>query len=54
MGKPADEKAKGTGFGTQFVDLLTRQIDGKLMQNVSMGTMILSLYIGHDINWRKF
>ena len=41
MGKSSDEKAKGTGFGTQLVDLLTRQIDGKLMQDVSNGTMIL-------------
>uniref|UniRef100_UPI0025B83DB3 sensor histidine kinase n=2 Tax=Cecembia sp. TaxID=1898110 RepID=UPI0025B83DB3 len=41
VGKSSDEKAKGTGFGTQLVDLLTRQIDGKLMQDVSNGTMIL-------------
>jgi two-component sensor histidine kinase len=41
VGKSSDEKAKGTGFGTQLVDLLTRQIDGKLMQDVSKGTMIL-------------
>lgn len=41
VGKPANEKAKGTGFGTQLVDLLTRQIDGKLIQDVSKGTMIL-------------
>jgi len=27
LGKVVDEKAKGTGFGTQLVDLLTRQID---------------------------
>ena len=41
VGKALDEKAKGTGFGTQLVDLLTRQIDGILMQDVSKGTMIL-------------
>jgi two-component sensor histidine kinase/nitrate reductase gamma subunit len=41
VGKPANEKAKGTGFGTQLVDLLTRQIDGSLIQDVSNGTMIL-------------
>lgn len=41
VGKPANEKAKGTGFGTQLVDLLTRQIDGNLIQDVSNGTMIL-------------
>jgi hypothetical protein len=42
VGKPADEKAKGTCFGTKFVDLLPHQIDGKLMQNVSKGTVILT------------
>jgi two-component sensor histidine kinase len=31
VGKPFDIKAKGTGFGTQLVELLTRQIDGKLI-----------------------
>jgi two-component sensor histidine kinase len=41
VGKSLDAKAKGTGFGTQLVDLLTRQIDGKLIQDVSNGTMIL-------------
>jgi two-component sensor histidine kinase len=41
VGKVLDAKAKGTGFGTQLVDLLTRQIDGKLIQDVSNGTMIL-------------
>ncbi|MCL6261489.1 hypothetical protein M3O96_20485 [Aquiflexum sp. TKW24L] len=41
VGKPLFGKALGTGFGTQLVDLLTRQIDGKLIQDVSNGTMIL-------------
>jgi two-component sensor histidine kinase len=41
VGKSLDTKAKGTGFGTQLVDLLTLQIDGKLIQEVSNGTMIL-------------
>ena len=41
VGKSLDARAKGTGFGTQLVDLLTRQIDGKLIQDVSNGTMIL-------------
>jgi two-component sensor histidine kinase len=27
VGKALDEKFKGTGFGTQLVDLLTRTID---------------------------
>jgi two-component sensor histidine kinase len=41
VGKVVNAKAKGTGFGTQLVDLLTRQIDGELLQDVSNGTMIL-------------
>lgn len=46
VGKPVDVKAKGTGFGTQLVDLLTMQIEGSLTQDVSKGTMIL-------INFKK-
>jgi two-component sensor histidine kinase len=41
VGKSLDTKAKGTGFGTQLVDLLTRQIDGEMIQEVSNGTMII-------------
>jgi two-component sensor histidine kinase len=41
VGKSLDAKAKGTGFGTQLVDLLTRQIDGEMIQEISNGTMIL-------------
>ncbi|MCC5929203.1 MAG: hypothetical protein JJU28_08170 [Cyclobacteriaceae bacterium] len=41
VGMVLGAKVKGTGFGTQLVDLLTRQIDGKLIQDVSNGTMIL-------------
>jgi two-component sensor histidine kinase len=40
IGKTLNASPKGTGFGTQLVDLLTRQIDGKLVQEVSNGTMI--------------
>lgn len=40
IGKSLDTKAKGTGFGTQLVDLLTRQINGKLEQDVKNGTVI--------------
>jgi two-component sensor histidine kinase len=40
VGKILDSLPKGTGFGTQLVDLLTRQIDGKLVQDVSNGTII--------------
>ena len=41
MGRPVDEKAKGTGFGSQLLDSLPRQIDRKLMQDASKGIMIL-------------
>jgi two-component sensor histidine kinase len=40
VGKSLDSLPKGTGFGTQLVDLLTRQIDGKLVQEVDNGTLI--------------
>ena len=40
IGKSLDSQAKGTGFGTQLVDLLTLQIDGKLEQEVHNGTII--------------
>jgi two-component sensor histidine kinase len=46
VGKSLDAKAKGTGFGTQLVDLLTRQIDREMIQEISNGTMIL-------INFRR-
>ncbi len=40
VGKVVAASPKGTGFGTQLVDLLTRQLDGKLTQIVENGTMI--------------
>ena len=40
IGKNLNTQAKGTGFGTQLVDLLTRQIGGKLTQEVFEGTII--------------
>jgi two-component sensor histidine kinase len=40
IGKILNTPAKGTGFGTQLVDLLTRQIGGKLVQRIQNGTMI--------------
>lgn len=41
VGKSKDAEVKGTGFGSQLVDLLTRQIDGKMIQEISNGTKIL-------------
>jgi two-component sensor histidine kinase len=46
VGKTLSSIPKGTGFGTQLVDLLTRQIEGKLVQEVNDGTMI-------SINFKK-
>jgi two-component sensor histidine kinase len=40
IGKKINSLPLGTGFGTQLVDLLTRQIDGKLEQEFNNGTMI--------------
>lgn len=40
IGKQASESGKGTGFGTQLVDLLTRQIDGVFKESNESGTVI--------------
>ncbi|MEO7766063.1 MAG: sensor histidine kinase, partial [Ferruginibacter sp.] len=40
IGKILHIQPKGTGFGTQLVDLLTRQIEGTLTQQVNDGTLI--------------
>ncbi len=40
IGKVLNAKAQGTGFGTQLVNLLTRQIEGTLQQEVNNGTRI--------------
>lgn len=40
VGKGLATKAKGTGFGTQLVGLLTRQIDGKLEEKNENGMVI--------------
>ena len=40
IGKPLDGKAKGTGFGTQLINLLTKQLDGQLTYDVSNGTTV--------------
>ncbi len=40
VGKILNSLPKGTGFGTQLVDLLTRQIEGKLVEQNENGTMI--------------
>ncbi len=40
IGKTMNAKAKGTGFGTQLIDLLTKQLDGQLTYDVSNGTTV--------------
>jgi two-component sensor histidine kinase len=43
IGKMIDGKTKGTGFGTQLIGLLTKQLDGQLIYEVNQGTTV-SLY----------
>ncbi len=40
IGKMLNVTPKGTGFGTQLVDLHTKQIGGKLVQKIHKGTFI--------------
>lgn len=40
IGKSLNGKAQGSGFGTQLVELLTRQLEGTLFQEVDNGTTI--------------
>jgi two-component sensor histidine kinase len=40
IGKPVSGKAKGTGFGTQLINLLTKQLDGQLTYEINNGTSV--------------
>lgn len=40
VGKEIGKAAQGTGFGTQLVNLLTRQLEGTMTQEVHNGTII--------------
>ena len=40
IGKPINEKPKGTGFGTQLIMLLTKQLDGQLNYEINNGTSV--------------
>ncbi|MFM9837381.1 MAG: histidine kinase dimerization/phosphoacceptor domain -containing protein [Cyclobacteriaceae bacterium] len=40
IGKRMNEKAKGTGFGTQLINLLTQQLNGTLTYETSNGTSV--------------
>ena len=44
IGKPFNEAAKGTGFGTQLVNLLTKQLDGKLTYEINNGTIVTLIF----------
>ena len=44
IGKPVNETAKGTGFGTQLVNLLTKQLDGKLTYEINNGTIVTLIF----------
>ena len=40
IGKSLINEPQGTGFGTQLVDLLTKQLDGTIHQEINNGTII--------------
>jgi two-component sensor histidine kinase len=40
IGKPKVNKSKGTGFGTQLIALLTKQLDGQLNYEINHGTVV--------------
>jgi len=44
IGKDPNQPSKGTGFGTQLVDLLTRQLGGKLTYENNNGTIVSLLF----------
>jgi two-component sensor histidine kinase len=44
IGKPANEEARGTGFGTQLVNFLTKQLDGKLTYEINNGTIVSLIF----------
>lgn len=44
IGKAVNEKAKGTGFGTQLVNLLTKQLDGQLTYEINNGTIVTLIF----------
>ena len=40
IGKNAKEEYIGTGFGTKLIQLLTRQLEGKMNLDIENGTMV--------------
>jgi len=44
IGKDTNQSSKETGFGTMLIDLLTRQLDGKLTYENNNGTVVSLLF----------
>lgn len=40
VGKDIINESQGTGFGTQLIELLTKQLDGKMVLNTNQGTSV--------------
>ncbi|MEX0289819.1 MAG: histidine kinase dimerization/phosphoacceptor domain -containing protein [Flavobacteriaceae bacterium] len=40
IGRRQTQRGTGTGFGTQLIELLTRQLDGKMQLNAKKGTVV--------------
>jgi len=47
IGKGYHQKMQGTGFGTQLIDLLTRQLEGKMTLNIKKGTAVSFEFQNH-------
>lgn len=47
VGKNHHENIEGTGFGTQLIDLLTRQLEGKMSLNIKKGTAVSFEFQNH-------
>jgi two-component sensor histidine kinase len=47
IGKGYHQKIQGTGFGTQLIDLLTRQLEGKMTLNIKKGTAVSFKFQNH-------
>jgi len=47
IGKNYHEKMEGTGFGTQLIELLTRQLEGKMSLSVKKGTAVSFEFQNH-------
>jgi two-component system, sensor histidine kinase PdtaS len=44
---------QGTGFGTQLVDLLTRQLNGKMREEMKDATGVTGTVVYFDFNLKK-